>query len=327
MIATLPHTLIDEIVERIQALGLGDSAVAWTYRSTERQRIRPGASAMTDPSVSRAPELLARCIDAMGPAYRRHMAREALERPRIASWSSIRERTGEIGTLFEDEILNPCRVSDYLRAYVVVGDQVLGFLSTSRSVGPPFGSREIQRFQRALNPLSRQMASVLRAEHRLQEEALLFAPEGQLLHATPAAWALLDRLGSPDDVGRALVGPLRSRSCTVELGEVSFALRRLVGPAGSAVLARPISPARVRVNPLDLLTDRQREVATRVARGGPLTQAAEDLGVRPSTVRAHLKAIYATLAIGTRAELVQAVERYVRALHPPFHVRGVSTPS
>jgi DNA-binding NarL/FixJ family response regulator len=53
----------------------------------------------------------------------------------------------------------------------------------------------------------------------------------------------------------------------------------------------------------DALTPRQQQVARLAARGLSNAEIAQHLGVKPNTVDAHLKKIYTTLGVHSRAEL------------------------
>lgn len=283
--------LLNELVERVVALNLGDGAVVWTYRTGSLGEIRPGISATTGGRIAQAPALLDCYSQVIGSLYRRHISRESLDHERVSTLASVRERSGEIGVLFDEEIHEPCGICDYIRSFLVVDDQVVGFVGSVRHGGAPFGAAEESCFERHVPELTQVMARLFEVERGLRHEALLVSTEGLLLQATRPALAMVDRLGDRELLGRAIAEHARLGVQSLEIGEVALDLRVLRGPMGTAVLARPRAVAPVHVSPLDLLTDRQRQVALRVAAGGPLGVIADDLGVRPATVRAHLKAI------------------------------------
>lgn len=59
--------------------------------------------------------------------------------------------------------------------------------------------------------------------------------------------------------------------------------------------------------PLDQLSHREREVATRYAAGASYKEVARDLGLAPATVRHHLRAIYEKAGVTNKAALVKAI--------------------
>ncbi|MEM6988287.1 MAG: helix-turn-helix transcriptional regulator [Pseudomonadota bacterium] len=62
-----------------------------------------------------------------------------------------------------------------------------------------------------------------------------------------------------------------------------------------------------RLSKVDMLTPREREVASALASGKSHKETARALGVAPSTVRNQTQSIYAKLGISSRAELAEAV--------------------
>lgn len=74
------------------------------------------------------------------------------------------------------------------------------------------------------------------------------------------------------------------------------------------VTATPTRPFRVR--PILGLTVAQRQVAKLLGRGATVAHAARRLGRSENTVRTHLKAVYATCGIGTRAQLARLVAEW-----------------
>jgi DNA-binding NarL/FixJ family response regulator len=72
------------------------------------------------------------------------------------------------------------------------------------------------------------------------------------------------------------------------------------------------SQPRVISNPKwDTLTSRQQQVARLAARGLSNSEIAHELGIKPSTVDAHLKKIYSLLQVHYRAELSYRIKDYI----------------
>jgi len=59
------------------------------------------------------------------------------------------------------------------------------------------------------------------------------------------------------------------------------------------------------------LTRRQQQVARLAARGLSNAEIAHELGIKPTTVDAHLKNIYAALDVHSRAELAYRIKDYI----------------
>jgi DNA-binding NarL/FixJ family response regulator len=76
--------------------------------------------------------------------------------------------------------------------------------------------------------------------------------------------------------------------------------------------AATVSPPRVISNPKwDTLTKRQQQVARLAARGWSNSEIAQQLGIKSSTVDAHLKKIYSMLEVHSRAELSYRIKDYI----------------
>jgi DNA-binding NarL/FixJ family response regulator len=59
------------------------------------------------------------------------------------------------------------------------------------------------------------------------------------------------------------------------------------------------------------LTARQQQVARLAARGRSNSEIAQELGIKPNTVDAHLKKIYAALDVHSRTELSYKIREYL----------------
>jgi DNA-binding CsgD family transcriptional regulator len=85
------------------------------------------------------------------------------------------------------------------------------------------------------------------------------------------------------------------------LGEITAELERAAAPAEAAgthaVLARLDAHCRVP------LTARERTIVSHVARGDRVANVAEALGIRPVTVRNHLKSVFRKTGVHSQQEL------------------------
>lgn len=57
-------------------------------------------------------------------------------------------------------------------------------------------------------------------------------------------------------------------------------------------------------NPLDVLTQREREVFRLLVEGYTIKETAQSLGIKYSTANTHMTAIYKKLGVNSRAELI-----------------------
>lgn len=108
---------------------------------------------------------------------------------------------------------------------------------------------------------------------------------------------------APGCVGRlARSGADRSSLTRFEVSDEPFLLACVpVADAVACIISRAVeSPP----EPWEHVTPREREVLVLVAAGLTSTEIAAELGVRPSTVRAHLEHMRDRLGVKTRAALV-----------------------
>lgn len=141
----------------------------------------------------------------------------------------------------------------------------------------------------------------------------------------PPAVAMLTALDTADHLERAL----RGGACgfllkTMEPRAFTDAVRLLAAggvvctpPGSAAVLAAwtartPPAPAPVPgdgPDPLDVLTDREREVLTLIAAGLPNADIAGCLGMGVTTVKTHIGAMKRKLGVGSRVALAATLHR------------------
>jgi DNA-binding NarL/FixJ family response regulator len=109
------------------------------------------------------------------------------------------------------------------------------------------------------------------------------------LDAGAVGYVLKD--AAPDELERAIRAAARGES-------------PLDPKAASAVLASRRDPG-----PVDLLTEREREVLAMVGRGLPNKLIARQLGIREKTVKAHLTSIFRTIGVTDRTQAALWAER------------------
>lgn len=94
-------------------------------------------------------------------------------------------------------------------------------------------------------------------------------------------------------------------------GDVTARLQRVAGPSGIRYIVQ-MEPLERASNPLQALTERQREVAELLVCGATNAEIARHLKVSDETVRSHVKRIYRRLHIASRVELASLVAGEIR---------------
>lgn len=130
---------------------------------------------------------------------------------------------------------------------------------------------------------------------------IIMGPTGEVMHFTGSSEAWLE---PPQRVvlarlvrGMHAEGVMRSQH--VVAGQ-RLAIARLLG--GHPAYLLTIQPSST-LDPFADLTPRQREIAMIASAGATAAEIGGAIGLSTSTVRVHLRDIYARLAIGTRVEL------------------------
>jgi DNA-binding CsgD family transcriptional regulator len=253
--------------------------------------------------------------------------------------------------------LRPLGFDDELRAVLRVGNAPWGTVTLWRREGSsPFTSEEVA----LLADLSAPLGEALRGHARPTDEAgglpdhdrpglLLFDDRGDLVSVNEPARAWLDELPSEpsraSDLGvevplwmlitmyRATAlhrgegdGTARTRVRT-ERGRWlvchASCLHRADGSIGSvALVLEPAQPAAIAPIIADAydLSERERQVIQRIARGADTAQIANELLLSPHTVRDHVKAIFAKVGVSSRGELTATL---FAEFYEPVHATDV----
>ncbi len=201
------------------------------------------------------------------------------------------------------------------RMLVYDGDVFVAWLSVGRLADRrPFGPEDDGPLARAASRARR-----LAIAHYRESGARLPEGTGHLIVSATGAVELACGLGAAwlDAAGRAWIAEATRR---VDQGD---AIDRVVG---GGIEARPVRLAgdggcrylwlvdrveRVRRSPLALLSPRLRDVAGIIAAGATVGETARHLGLSPETVRAHLRAVYSRLEVGSRIELSRILAQHV----------------
>jgi len=171
----------------------------------------------------------------------------------------------------------------------------------------------------AFSERERRGTALERAVEAESTAVVSLAPEGGLRPVTGQGHALM---GSPVE-SRRLLAWARNQAARVRAGYVAagvYSSPRLTArfvPGGQGqddlILLRVPGPPDPEAALLALgLSPREAEVLLRVAGGGSNREIAEEMDVRPSTVKKHLEHVYAKLGVHTRTAAA-ALARSVRA--------------
>ncbi|TNF23165.1 MAG: LuxR family transcriptional regulator [Deltaproteobacteria bacterium] len=130
----------------------------------------------------------------------------------------------------------------------------------------------------------------------------ILTPDGAVDHATADARRVLE-----GPTGAALRLALSNGGLpeVVSLGPLLAWLTRVDSASSHRVVARLELSRALPLSPVGALSRRQREVAELAAAGHRVTDIAHALGCRETTVKTHLRAVYATLGVANRVELLQ----------------------
>ncbi len=210
-----------------------------------------------------------------------------------------------------DNFIVPAEVGDQLRAIVVDGNRVLGWLGVARrGFRERFRSGEERVLQRKLPSLSMGLmtARTLEEEDWGEDECCaVFGAEGKVEHGS-RGFARRFEQASIDEIGRAVRAldeeALKARECLL-VGHLKVRLIRLDGAGGVRYMARVEKAKLAEINPRSWLTERQREVVDYAVAGATAREIATTLEISRHTVKTHLKSIYQRLNVASRVELVQ----------------------
>lgn len=201
----------------------------------------------------------------------------------------------------------PIGLHDQLRMMLYFRGEHVGWVGAGRARGEPRFQRNDARMLRALGPAITDALVHAHVTARAGDaEAgcdLVLDARGHVELASPHAAPLLELYRAQishwvraadrgDDIPRVIAGQRVRWS-------------RLLGARGVRYLVHLEPIDAVRLSPTFELSKTQRRVAELAANGATVSEIAEAMGVAPTTVRTHLRAVYETLHIGSRAELAQ----------------------
>jgi DNA-binding CsgD family transcriptional regulator len=223
------------------------------------------------------------------------------------------------------EVMAPLGWGDELRAAVRIHGATWGYLCLHRQSNErPFAAGELARVGALLpaiaGALRRAALSSPVERARLDSGVVLVDGRCRVTGLTGAAEAWLDEMGphAPDSLPLLLAGLARqvflsgrpaTTTVTTRAGRIGFVEAALLQRAGEPQLAVVISGVPVeyqleRLVAAGGLTARERDVVSCVVRGRSTRAIADELGISPHTVQAHLTAVFSKTGVRSRRELV-----------------------
>ena len=212
--------------------------------------------------------------------------------------------------------LTPLHIKDAARVVLYHGARFIGCLGLFRAAHHKrFTSAELSRYNDAARTLRQTLIEANRRNDRWSQPhplRLILGADAQLqmsTHPQGDAWLTPRRLSQLTPILRRLKTHTGTTTALVHGAEVHLTRLLTADPdhKGSSFLLTVHPPTRPQLNPMALLTGRQREVADFAAAGATSTEIADTLGISTETVRKHLKAIYQRLGVGNRVELSEAL--------------------
>lgn len=204
-------------------------------------------------------------------------------------------------------------VYDQVRCLMYDGPRFLGWIGIMRrGQKRMLGTDDARRASRAVGEVKANLAAAQALEDRRRDPDRAFyalmRPDGTVAQLSPGAVEWLDAerrewirdwVRTFDRTGEAPTVRIVS-GCEVRM-------IRLDGDDGVRYLVAIDRAFVPRLDPLERLTERQREVAEFVAVGATNAEIARTLDVSRSTIKYHLRRIYRRLEVDNRSELAQLV--------------------
>jgi len=224
-----------------------------------------------------------------------------------------RAREDFFATRLYERCWAPMNIVDQIRMVVYHQGRHVGWIGAGRFKGQPeFAQADLRRVRQAADAIADALVQADAHERTATPESgcdLLLTPDGLVEYASDAGRAMLAAPGIAAEIRawaraadqQAAAPPpvlqghrVRWARLTAESGRVRYLLH-----------LEPIAP--LRVVPGAALSRMQREVARLACAGATVKEIGEMLGIRPSTVRSHIKDAYTILHISSRAELARAL--------------------
>lgn len=214
-------------------------------------------------------------------------------------------------TTFYQRCIVPMGVTDQVRMMVYFRGRHVGWIGAMRTGGDrPFGDRDLRRLRR----VSASIRSALVHAEALSNAAspqeacdLVLDTQGRVELASVSAAPILEHPEREPMLAQWVRDVERGREPLRVLAGMSVHWSRLSGSMGSRYLLHLEPAEAVTLLPAVGLSRTQRAVAEYAAAGAHVREIAEVLGVAPTTVRTHLRAVYTTLEVANRAELARAL--------------------
>ncbi|MCA9575955.1 MAG: LuxR C-terminal-related transcriptional regulator [Polyangiales bacterium] len=201
---------------------------------------------------------------------------------------------------------------DQARVLLYDGRHFLGYATLVRGDDRPFTAAELGALNRDVLPALHARLQVLEAVRSDMSGAgsvVLCRPSGQVEHANEegAAWLRRGRARRLVEVVRGAARSADAHSRWL-VDDAEAVVTRLAGVGETRYLVALHGTRTFTRSPFADLSPRQIEVARYAALGATAKEIAAETGISAHTVRQHLKAVYEVLGVGSRVELVGALE-------------------
>ncbi len=210
------------------------------------------------------------------------------------------------------KMMNPLDITGELRCVFYDGPTLLGYLCMMRQGDDAKfrdGERKIARAATAEIKSLLSMANSLESARLDSELFAMLTPAGGIEYASDAFGEWADKTRSSYLRRRARDADQGIDRLGIEIhGGAEVRMTRLDGDDGVRYLVAIDELERAKIRPVHRLTDRQYEIAKYAAAGATSREIGKTLDISHHTVKVHLRNIYERLGIGSRTELVTALE-------------------
>jgi DNA-binding CsgD family transcriptional regulator len=214
-------------------------------------------------------------------------------------------------TPFYQRVVAPARISDQLRMFVSHRGQLVAWIGVMRFEGDnDFVRRDERRVSPIAAALSDALVGAYAADRRGQPEEgcdLVLTPTGRVELASRSAQALADDEGAREALKRWVREVDAGGASAPVICGMALRWTRLHASDRVRYLLHLDRAAPVRLGAVTDLSPTQRSVAELACAGLTAPEIGAQLSIKPSTIRAHLKAIYMRLEVSSRAELARAL--------------------
>ncbi len=214
-------------------------------------------------------------------------------------------------TQIYQSLFTPMETGDQVRVVLFDGSHFLGWIGLiRRGLAERFWLSEERKLNGALGHIRAALAAADALESKTLDNGVfgVSTAEGVIEHASPSLnlWLNPERQSYLTHRIRSIDGGTAACGSEIFSG-AEIRIVRLDGSSGVRYLITIDRASIMRLDPMNWLTPRQREVAEFAAVGATSDEIARTLEISPHTVRTHIKNIYERLGVSSRLELAEKV--------------------